>query len=119
MKHCDNCGRELLDEAVICPSCKTDLRIFSKRQSRIKTKKCLNCANPLLEEAVKCPKCGMLVDEAERELTKCSNCGKVILQSETVCRHCGYDRSKNIRIFCIVLGVVTFAVFVLFILSLL
>lgn len=114
MKHCDNCGRELLDEAVVCPSCKNDLRNRIQRQTE--TKECLNCGNILLEAAVKCPKCGMSVKDAEAELTVCSNCGKAIMMSETVCPYCGHDRSKMLLALSIVLGALSLAVFILLIL---
>ena len=117
MKRCNKCGRELLDEAVICPSCKNDVRISRQSKTEIKTKDCLNCGNILLDEAVKCPKCGMFVKDAEVELTECSHCGKPILMSETICPNCGHDRSKMFFALSIVLGALSIAVFVLLIIS--
>ena len=44
MKYCGNCGNQLNDNEVKCPSCRKSV--------------CLNCGNPIGSGVTKCPKCG-------------------------------------------------------------
>ncbi len=44
MKYCGNCGNELNDSDVKCPSCRKNV--------------CKNCGNPIGSNVNKCPKCG-------------------------------------------------------------
>lgn len=51
MKICSECGKELMDKAVICPGCGCP---------QTEMKKCTTCGQMIMAKAVICPKCGCL-----------------------------------------------------------
>ena len=66
MKYCKNCGKELMDDAVVCVNCGCQaetIRPISTLQNS-GTKFCSHCGKELLKEAVICTGCGCSVKES-------------------------------------------------------
>ena len=55
MKYCTKCGKEIMDEAVVCIHCGCSVRE--------KTKYCSRCGKAIMDEAVICVHCGCPVQE--------------------------------------------------------
>ena len=62
MKFCQKCGKELSDEAVVCPGCGCSTTSGTPTPSASVTirgtKYCSKCGKEILEQAVVCPACG-------------------------------------------------------------
>ena len=58
MKYCTHCGKQLLDEAVLCIGCGCDVRRVRGVATPQATKFCNYCGAEVLKDAVVCPKCG-------------------------------------------------------------
>ena len=58
MKYCTHCGKQLLDEAVLCVGCGCDVRKVHGVASEQPKKFCNYCGTEVLKDAVVCTKCG-------------------------------------------------------------
>lgn len=61
MKYCQKCGKEIMDEAIICPNCGCAVENNSPIPKTKSTKFCQKCGKEIMEEAVICPGCGCAV----------------------------------------------------------
>ena len=58
MKYCTHCGKQLLDEAVLCVGCGCDVRKVRGVASEQPKKFCNYCGTEVLQDAVVCTNCG-------------------------------------------------------------
>lgn len=61
MKYCTHCGKELVDEAVVCTACgcaTANGEPKAQTDHSISTKYCTHCGKEIAKEAVVCPGCG-------------------------------------------------------------
>ena len=58
MKFCTHCGKQLLNEAVLCVGCGCDVRKVRGLESEQPKKFCNYCGTEVLKDAVICTKCG-------------------------------------------------------------
>ena len=61
MKYCPYCGKQLLNEAVLCVGCGCNVRHVRGLATSQTTKFCNYCGVETLKDAVVCPKCGCLL----------------------------------------------------------
>ncbi len=57
MKFCQKCGKEITDEAVVCPDCGCKVE-QQKVIEKPATKFCQKCGKEIIFEAIVCPGCG-------------------------------------------------------------
>ena len=66
--YCKYCGKEVLDNAVVCPTCGVQIRELTHGESRVSVKSgvatyCKYCGKEVLENAVICPTCGVQIKD--------------------------------------------------------
>lgn len=62
MKHCQNCGAEIADDAEVCPTCGVNqgTKLEGSYEDRGPEEKyCVNCGELIYKQADICPECGV------------------------------------------------------------
>ncbi len=63
MKYCSKCGKEILDEAIVCVGCGCSVEQSSKQKNVEKKRFCYHCGNEIANSNAKvCLCCGCLID---------------------------------------------------------
>ena len=97
---CTKCGKEIMDETVICPNCgcETGNGIIKKSEESDLTN-CISCNKKINKEFIICPYCSTNQEsgKTEKATAVCIKCGAKIGEEYVVCPYCLTDQETVIE----------------------
>lgn len=91
MKFCTHCGKQLYDEAIICPGCGCAVQrkvpnnqVLHNSQETVRKRFCVYCGKELGEDAEICMGCGCRVNNAQIKKKTAKSNDSSIVQSKSI-----------------------------------